>query len=80
MQVKRWFGVALAMLAAMSSPDAAAPQAEWIKGEQVPRLRLPDIRFPEGLEPGSVEAARARTIDLGQFRGKPLLLLEFASW
>lgn len=46
---------------------AAAQNLPYRVGEPLPELRLPTI---DGQQ----------TIDLAQFRGKRLLLIEFASW
>lgn len=72
---RRWTAVAAAALVTMATADG-----QWATGDALPELRLPDVRFPEGLDPASEEAARARTVDLRRFRGKKLVLLEFASW
>ena len=45
---------------------ALAPQ-DLVVGEKHPELRLPTID-------------RGRTLGLSQFRGKKILLIEFASW
>ncbi len=56
------------LLVSMLLSSAAAAQGMPYKvGERLPELRLPTI---DGKE----------TIDLVQFRGKRILLIEFASW
>ena len=52
---------------ALIASNAAAQNTPYRVGERLPELRLPAI---DGQQ----------TIDLAQFRGKRLLLIEFASW
>ncbi len=63
--MKRLF-CAIAASAVLTLP-ALAQGSRWKVGEPVPDLRLPTI---DGSE----------TIDLRDFRGVKLLLVEFASW
>ena len=48
---------------------ATLPSAQhpWRVGQPLPELRLPDV-------------SGTRTVDLASFRGKRLVLFEFASW
>ena len=47
---------------------SAAAQTPWKVGERLPHVHLPAIHGGHG------------AVDLASFRGKKLLLLEFASW
>ena len=55
------------LLAACSLSVLSAQSMRWKVGLELPSLRLPTI-------------TGSRTIDLADFRGKKLLLIEFASW
>ena len=55
----------LTVVAALATPSAA--QSAYEVGAPLLELRLPDI-------------TDASTIDLAQFRGRKLVLFEFASW
>ena len=52
---------------ALLAASSAAQNTPYRVGEPLPELRLPTI---DGQQ----------TVDLAQFRGKRLLLIEFASW
>lgn len=54
-------------LAALALAASAAAQTPYEVGRALPALRLPTV------EDG-------RTVDLAGYRGKRLLLIEFASW
>ena len=56
-----------ALAGALLASIPAAQQVPFVVGQPLPELRLPTI---DGQQ----------TIDLAQFRGKRLLLIEFASW
>lgn len=56
----------LALAAVLALALALAPQ-DLVVGEKHPELRLPTI---DG----------GRTLGLSQFRGKKILLIDFASW
>ena len=58
---------AAALLAASALGSLGNAQAPWKAGEPIPHVHLPDIRTGEA-------------VDLSQFRGQRLLLIEFASW
>jgi hypothetical protein len=57
------------ILNSLSAQDAVVPQerALWTVGEVAPHVHLPDI-------------ATGRAVDLERYRGKKVLLAEFASW
>lgn len=55
-----------------SSPDASPapppePRTPWVVGEPLPHVHLPDV-------------TTNACVDLARYRGKKLLLIEFASW
>ena len=58
------FALAVAMSASGSEAFAQSP---WRVGARAPHVHLPDI-------------ATGEPIDLAQFRGKKVLIAEFASW
>jgi hypothetical protein len=56
---------ALLALALLAAPTSA--QTPWKTGQPLPHVHLPDVA--DGTE-----------VDLASFRGKKLVLIEFASW
>lgn len=62
--------LSLLFAACLLSPQQAAtpePHTTWTVGEPAPHVHLPEI-------------TTGRAIDLTQYRGKKILLAEFASW
>lgn len=59
--------VVLLLAVLLTCSTAAAQNTPYRVGDPLPELRLPTL-------------SGQRTIDLAQFRGKRLLLIEFASW
>ena len=60
--------LSLCTLAALASPvPASAAEGKVTVGQPLPDRRLPTVE-------------RDRTLALSQFRGKKVLLIEFASW
>jgi len=62
-------GLCLLLLARAAGPmDASAKNDKaWIVGQPAPHVHLPNI-------------ANGKAVDLADFRGRRVLLLEFASW
>ena len=54
------------LAAALLALPAAAQNTPYVVGEPVPALRLPTLD--------------GETVDLASFRGKRVLLIEFAAW
>jgi hypothetical protein len=64
----RFSVVACAAAVMLASTTLGAPQgAPWKVGQPAPHVHLPDIRTGEA-------------IDLAQYRGRKVLIAEFASW
>jgi len=59
--------LAALLLAAVPVAAQSSPRVPWTVGEPLPHVHLPDLR--DGTE-----------VDLASFRGRRLLLIEFASW
>ena len=60
------FHLSIAGVLAMLTPIASS-QSPWKVGTRAPHVHLPDI-------------ATGESVDLAQFRGKKVLIAEFASW
>lgn len=55
-------------LCAVSAPQASSePVTQWVVGAPAPHIHLPEI-------------SSGAAIDLARYRGKKVLLVEFASW
>ena len=59
-------GMRLALVCLLFAAPAAAQNTPYVVGEPVPALRLPTLD--------------GETVDLASFRGKRVLLIEFAAW
>ncbi len=61
-----------ALATLQAAPDASPapppePRTPWVVGEPLPHVHLPDV-------------TTNACVDLARYRGKKLLLIEFASW